>query len=448
MQQAQLFQNMRKTGLDFLTDIPWGTHICGFYQTKRDLANIMVRYFKAGLEQNEYCLWVVSEPISVYEAKRELGKYIDYFDFYYRNGQIEILSYVDWYLKYGDFNSDLVLQAWVDKVQWALDKGYEGIRISGNTSWLQKKYFKAFMDYEAEIEKMIGNFKMIVLCTYQLDKCGIHEVIDIVNNHQFSFIKSEHSPESFNGISKYDRINLVGKMVACIAHEIRNPMTTVRGFLQLMQSKKELHAYDSYFSIMIDELDRANDILTEYLSLARDKGGSWQKENINRILEKLLPLIEAKALESDKKVILHTGEILDLYVDPKEFRQLVLNLSQNGIEAMKPSGLLTIRTYIDEDSVVLEVRDEGEGIKQEDYDKIGSPFYTTKEHGTGLGLAVCYTIASRHKATIDFESGPQGTTFKVRFRIGAIPEGLQQMGTDRKLQKADLTYFQHPNIIN
>ena len=448
MQQAQLFQTMRKTGLDFLTDIPWGTHICGFYQTKRDLTNIMVRYFRAGLEQNEYCLWVVSEPISVYEAEQELGKCIDYFDFYRRNGQIEILSYVDWYLKYGDFNSNLVLRAWVDKVQWALDKGYEGIRISGNTSWLQKKYFKAFMDYEAEIEKMIGNFKMIVLCTYQLDKCGIHEVIDIVNNHQFSFIKSEYSPESFNGVCKYDRIKLVGKMAACIAHEIRNPMTTVRGFLQLMQLKEELHPFDSYFSIMIDELDRANDILTEYLSLVQDKGGSWQKENINRILEKLLPLIEAKALESDKKVILHTGEILDLYIDPKEFRQLVLNLSQNGIEAMKPGGLLTISTYIDEDSVVLEVRDEGEGIKQEDYDKIGNPFYTTKEHGTGLGLAVCYTIASRHKATIGFESGPQGTTFKVCFRIGAIPEGLKQMGTDRKLQKADLTYFQHPNIIN
>lgn len=97
-------------------------------------------------------------------------------------------------------------------------------------------------------------------------------------------------------------------------------------------------------------------------------------------------------------------------------RQLILNLVRNGLEAMSPGGHLKINTSAENDEVVLAVRDYGKGINPDVLEKIGTPFYTTKESGTGLGLAVCYSIAARHDATINVETGPDGTTFFVRFK--------------------------------
>lgn len=103
-------------------------------------------------------------------------------------------------------------------------------------------------------------------------------------------------------------------------------------------------------------------------------------------------------------------------LDEKEIRQLILNLVRNGLEAMPPKKRLKIKTYTEGDEVVLAVQDEGSGIPDELLAKLGTPFFTTKEKGTGLGLAVCYSIANRHKATIIPETGPKGTTFYVRFK--------------------------------
>ncbi|MCG8400064.1 MAG: PAS domain S-box protein [Firmicutes bacterium] len=222
-------------------------------------------------------------------------------------------------------------------------------------------------------------------------------------------------------LARLDMLNLVGQMAASIGHEIRNPMTAVRGFLQVLKEKKGLVDYGEYFDLMIEEMDRANCIISEYLSLARDKRIEKKKYNISKIIGKLLPLIRADAYETDKSIEYVKDEIPDLLVDEKEIRQLVLNLARNGLEAMPPGGKLTIKIYTEGDDVVLAVRDRGGGIKPENRAKIGTPFYTTKENGTGLGLAVCYSIAGRHNAVIDIETGSAGTTFYVRFRTGMSP---------------------------
>lgn len=410
-------EKFRPTGIEFLKDITWGTHICAFYQTKEDLKNILLPYFKTGLENNEYCLWVTSEPISPAQAEQALREYLPDFDMYQSRGQMDILSHSDWYLKYGNFNGDEVLSSWANKVQNALEKGYDGIRITGNTSWLKKRYFKTFMDYESKVEDMIGKLKMIALCTYKLDQCGIHEVIDIVNNHQFSFIQSQQDYDNSCELARFDQINLVGKMAASIAHEIRNPMTSVKGFLQLLQEKNDLESYKEYFSLMVDELDRANTIISEYLALARVNEKSYKKEYLNTIIKTLYPLMQADAMRQEKEITLNLGRIVELMIDPKDIRQLILNLSRNGLEAMQPGGSLSIKTYMKDNFVVLEVRDQGTGISKEVYDQLGSPFVTTKDQGTGLGLTVCYNIAKHHNAKIDFESGEGGTAFYVRFNI-------------------------------
>ncbi len=166
------YNALRKTGIPFINDIPWGTHICSFYETENDLISIVVPYFKAGLENNEFCMWIVSEPNKVYDAFTILKDAIPDFASYL--SQIKILSHNDWYLKNGNFLGDKVVKGWADKVRYAIGKGYDGIRICGNTTWLDKRYWKAFMDYELEVEEKVGSLNMIALCPYQLGQCGIH----------------------------------------------------------------------------------------------------------------------------------------------------------------------------------------------------------------------------------------------------------------------------------
>lgn len=217
-------------------------------------------------------------------------------------------------------------------------------------------------------------------------------------------------------MSRLDILNVVGEMAASIGHEVRNPLTTVRGYLQFFQNKKETIQYHEQFQTMIDELDRANLIISEFLSLAKNKAVQFNLCNLNAIINKLSPLIQADALHFGHNVQIEMGNIPDINLDEKELRQLLLNLTRNAFEAMRTGGTLTIQSYVDGDNVVLTIRDTGPGIPQKILDRLGTPFLTTKENGVGLGMAVCYRIADRHGAKIDVKTSPQGTTFLVTFK--------------------------------
>ena len=217
-------------------------------------------------------------------------------------------------------------------------------------------------------------------------------------------------------MARMDRLNLIGEMAAGIAHEIRNPLTTVRGFLQSFMRKTEFHSFDSQLNLMITELDRANSIITEYLSLAKNKPLKQSPQNLNQIVNNLLPLMESDALLNKKWIVTELAkEIPALLLDAQEMRQLILNLVRNGLEAMVPGGQLTIGTFVKEEEVVLFIQDQGKGIPLEIKEKLGTPFLTTKENGTGLGLPICFSIVNRHKAQMDIKTGNSGTTFLVRF---------------------------------
>ena len=182
---------LRNSGIDLIGDVPWGTHFCQFYQTKENLIDILVPYFKSGLENNEFCMWVTSQPLTVKEAEDALKNAVPYADTYLNKGQIEIVSYTDWYTKDGTFDSKRILNGWKNKAKMALIKGYDGMRLAGNTFWLEKEDWAEFVQYEEEIENIIGKFNMIAICTYSLDKCSADDVIDVVNNHQFALTELE-----------------------------------------------------------------------------------------------------------------------------------------------------------------------------------------------------------------------------------------------------------------
>lgn len=220
--------------------------------------------------------------------------------------------------------------------------------------------------------------------------------------------------------SMLDRMNMVGSMAATVAHEIRNPMTTVRGYLQLMGKRETYQADKDKIKLMIEEMDRANLIIREYLSLSREKIANLKKCSLNAIIEGLFPLIQADANSSKVFVSLDLAPIPDLLLDDNEIRQMLLNLVRNSIEAMPEGGNLVIHTLEKETKTVLSISDQGTGIPSHILDSLGTPFITTKDTGTGLGLPICYQIVHRHNADIKVTTSHKGTTFLIAFTPPAL----------------------------
>ena len=216
-------------------------------------------------------------------------------------------------------------------------------------------------------------------------------------------------------VSRLDRLNIVGQMAANLAHEVRNPLTTVRGYLQMFGNKHEFHHYKEQFSLLLDELDRTNHIITEYLALSKNKSIDMKKCKLNEIILTIHPLIQADAVSSNIETSLELGEIPDLYLDAKEIKQLILNFTRNAVEAMPSGGILTIKTASNGTEITLSISDQGTGIPQQVLDNLGKPFLTTKPTGTGLGMAICYRIAHRHNAKLDIDTGSAGTTIYIKF---------------------------------
>ncbi len=179
----------RKLGIDVLGALPWGKHLCYFYNTKKDLVDVLVPYFKAGLENNEFCIWITSETLSKKEAEEAMGKAIPDFSQYLANEQIEIIPHTDWYLKGDIFNGKRVLNACNDKLERAMASGYDGVRATGDTAWLERKDWNKYIAYEGEINHTIGKYHTLVICTYPLHKHGTSQATNVMSNHQFSLIK-------------------------------------------------------------------------------------------------------------------------------------------------------------------------------------------------------------------------------------------------------------------
>ncbi len=263
-------------------------------------------------------------------------------------------------------------------------------------------------DFEVRFRREDGEIR---LGLYSAERIELDGEICILSQ----FIDLTERRHMENEMTRLAQLNLVGEMAASIAHEIRNPMTTVRGYLQLLKEVEKYADELESFNMMIEEMDRANSIITEFLSLAKNKMVEIKPININTVLNNVYPLMLANAMMQDKTISLHLNDIPNLLLDEQEIRQLILNLINNALEAMGEGKAVFVSTYMSNGQVILAVRDQGVGIKKEIFEKLGTPFFSTKEGGTGLGLAVCYGIASRYNARIEFETGPQGSTFYVCF---------------------------------
>ena len=175
---------LRRTGIRVFGDMPWGSHVCVFYETKDDLLDAATSYFKAGLKSNEFCVWAVSDPITDADALHALSQAVPEFDRHLTEGAIEVLQGAEWYLSGGVFDLKRITSGWSEKLEGALARGFEGMRVSGNAFWLATNHWKEFCAYEQELDRSLGGQRMIVLCTYSLTASRAVDVLDVAWVHQ------------------------------------------------------------------------------------------------------------------------------------------------------------------------------------------------------------------------------------------------------------------------
>ncbi|QOR68048.1 MEDS domain-containing protein [Cytobacillus suaedae] len=234
-----------------------------------------------------------------------------------------------------------------------------------------------------------------------------------------AFLDITQEKENENLLIRSEKMNIAGELAASIAHELRNPLTSIKGFFHMLKNTGEEKSM--YYSIIEDELSRIEQISSELLSLAKPHSENRKNYNLIQIIDEIKFLLISEANMKNVELIVESND-KDIFVncDDTKIKQVFINLLKNAIDAMDSGGNIIIRATNLSEEVKVEVIDQGSGIPEEMINKIGEPFYTTKEKGTGIGLMVCYQIIGNYGGTIEVDSNVGvGTTFTITLPISA-----------------------------
>ena len=387
---------LRKTGIGAVGDVPWGTHFFMFYETKEDLLDTLVPYFKAGLEAGELCLWAVSEPLTEEEARTAMRKAVPEFDRYLADRSIEIVRGKQCYYPGGVLDLQRALRTWAEKADSALTRGYAGLRISASTAWLERKDWQAFCDYENEVNHSINNWRMTALCTYPLAGSTAAEILDVTRTHQFAIarrnrgwevvetselkqakseikrlndelerrvmertqelaaanegmrkemIERQHAEEALLEaqveLVRVTRALDMGELVVTIAHEVNQPLTAIvtngnfclRRLEGLTPNLDELGAA---IAEIVSDGTRASAVISRIRGLLM-KGSLRRTElDINRIIQDVRMLLRTELTRGRVSVRTDLAPGLPRVAgDQVQLQQVLINLIMNAVEAMR-----------------------------------------------------------------------------------------------------------------
>ncbi|WP_257348077.1 PAS domain S-box protein [Pseudalkalibacillus decolorationis] len=246
--------------------------------------------------------------------------------------------------------------------------------------------------------------------------------------HGMPVLNSEGEVESFVTISrditdrrqtedflrKSEKLTVLGQLAAGIAHEIRNPLTSLKGFTHILRAKAEEEDIE-YYEIMLSELDRINTIVGEFMMLAKPQPRDVKLNDVNQLLAEVVALLMAQANLHSVQIAFDSVPLPTLQCESDQLKQVFINVMKNAIESMEEAGgTLSVETKRTDEWISIHFRDEGCGISEEMLTQIGEPFYTTKEKGTGLGMMICYKIVENHRGKIEVKSTlNEGTTVTI-----------------------------------
>jgi signal transduction histidine kinase len=463
---------MRKTGIEVVGDVAaWGAHFCLFYETKDDLLDTLISYCKSGLESEEYCLWIVAEPLRIEEARDALKRAVPALDRYVADSRLEIASAHDFFLPGGTFDGKKLTAAWYEKLAEVSARGYPGIRVTGDTTWLSKKDWAHFCDYEDGLNEVIGNQRLAVLCTYPLAGCGGPQILDVVRTHQFVLARrygnwdvvetaalkrakaeiarlneeleqrvvertnelvraSEALREAQSQLLHVNRVTTMGELSASIAHEVMQPITAAvtnagAALRWLHAEPPDLEEIGQALGRVVKDGKRAADFIGRMAALIKKAPPRKEALEINEPVLEVIALTRGEAAKNGVSVQTQLAERLPLIQgDRVQLEQVMLNLIANAVQAMSDvsegsRGLLISTGKVASGEVLVAVQDSGTGLNPEDSERLFDAFYTTKAGGMGMGLSICRSIVEAHGGRIwaSSNAGP-GATVQFTLPVG------------------------------
>jgi two-component system, sensor histidine kinase PdtaS len=262
VEQAQLART--PSGLPFVGDLVWGEHFCQFYETAEDLRDCLVPYFKAGLDNNEKCLWVASEPFGKIEALAALRAIVPYIDAAIARGQIEIIDHAEWYLRQGAVRPEELPFTWLARMDEALAEGYRGLRVTGNAAFLEPTEWKSFMDYEEAVHRCFHGHRIIAVCSYPLRRASATQVLEVIRSHGFAILRRSGQWESVESAALAAAKNQLESANLDLERSVQERTAGLQAALvERMSSEAKLRASEEKAKLLAREVNhRANNLLT------------------------------------------------------------------------------------------------------------------------------------------------------------------------------------------
>jgi C4-dicarboxylate-specific signal transduction histidine kinase len=387
---------VRRTGIRVVGDVPWGTHFFLFYETKEDLLDALAPYFKAGLESGEFCVWVAHKPLTAEEVKGAMRRSVPGFDRYLKNHDLEILRGKDFYLKEAEFDLKRVISRWEQKLEYALDNGYAGLRLSSNTAWLKKKLWSAFTDYEAVVNNFIVRRRILALCTYPLGRSTATEILDVARTHQFAIARRDKDWEivetaqlkqakaeikklnneleqrvvertrqltkvndelrteieerqrvqaalqqSQVELAHVARLTAMGELVASIAHEVGQPLTAIvtnGSFLLRTLASTTTNRDDlrGAANAIVADGKRASSVISRIRALLKKQNTVMADIDINDAIQEVVSLLSNES--SRHRIVMSTdlpAGLPRVRGDRVQLQQVMVNLIMNAVDATR-----------------------------------------------------------------------------------------------------------------
>jgi two-component system, sporulation sensor kinase B len=221
----------------------------------------------------------------------------------------------------------------------------------------------------------------------------------------------------YEQIQQSERLKTTGQLAAAVAHEIRNPLTVVKGFLQLFEQDNSVNEERKrHYSLMIDELNAAEQVISQFLTMAKPDKEKATETDVKVALQSVTELLHSYGLLYDNQIQLNIIDECYILANNMEIKQLLINIIKNAIEASKTGDVVRVTAEKDKQFVVIKVIDQGVGMSESEVKSLGTPFYSLKSKGTGLGMMVCFNIIEKYNGTIDFETSiGHGTTVRICF---------------------------------
>jgi signal transduction histidine kinase len=387
---------LRDTGITVIGDVPWGGHFSVFYETKRDLLDTVASYFRAGLANNEACAWALSDTFTQDEAKRALRLGAPDLDRNMASHGVEILPARAWYIKDGRIDAKRVIGGWRRKLRAALDNGYQGLRVCGDLSWVDREHWQGVKAYEGKLHAAIGADRMVVLCAYPLDRCQAADILDTARRHSYTVARRRgeweiiQTPELKHAkreirrlnqvlerrviertrqladtnealraqiaerkraeeqlqaaqveIARVARLTTMGALAASVAHEINQPLTATAANSQtalrwLAMKPPNLGEAKRTVQRALADANRAGEVIKRMRALLTKARPRFVSLDINDVVREVLTLThsdqESHQVRVQTKLALKLPRVRG---DRIQLQQVMLNLIANAIETMQ-----------------------------------------------------------------------------------------------------------------